>query len=84
MNSRQIGGVVLGERGFERTKRTTPGSATARSWKSTLWRASFEDITSIRLVQRVLAVEPLPFRYLARTSSPQQSHCTDVRVTYGY
>ena len=31
----------------------------SRSWKSTLWRASFEDITSIR------AVEPLPFRSLA-------------------
>ena len=23
----------------------------SRSWKSTLWRASFEDITSIRLIQ---------------------------------
>ena len=33
----------------------------SRSWKSTLWRASFEDITSIRLIQRELAVEPLPF-----------------------
>ena len=29
MNSRQIGGVVLGEREFEQTKRTIPGSATA-------------------------------------------------------
>ena len=43
----------------------------SRSWKSTLWRALFEDITSIRLIQRELAVEPLPFRSLARTSSPQ-------------
>ena len=40
----------------------------SRSWKSTL---SFEDITSIRLIQQELAVEPLPFRSLARTSSPQ-------------
>ena len=40
----------------------------SRSWKSTLWRALFEDITSLRLIQRKLAVEPLP---LARTLLPQ-------------
>ena len=45
----------------------------SRSWKSILWRASFEDIMSIRLIQRELAVEPLPFRSR-----------TNVRVTYGY
>ena len=37
----------------------------SRSWNGTLWRASFEDIMSIRLIQRELAVESLPFRSLA-------------------